>query len=487
MKILIADDSPFILSFLEEVLKGDGNDVKAVKNGIEALESIFYEPPDIAILDVIMPYMTGYQVVRVLKSDPITKDIPVILLTSKGDQADKFWGKHVGAEYYIVKDDDIENILRNIKEVISKVEKRINKKVTKPKIKRKYSPLNILSKVNDMLDRKLYELVIMNKIGNLVSRISNFEILCKEFVSFFRQIFDFSILSVVIDSEEGAVAITFIEKKISEEKYEDFKREIMRFVFTGSNEENKITKEFVFGDENIIKKSVKPSYGEILNYKVKDDGKVVGVIAMATEEEKFFSRDEKERFEQIAAYSFLVIHSAFLYKKVRELSIYDGLTEIYNRRYIMELLVKEFRVALRYKRPFSIIMIDIDHFKKVNDTFGHQMGDTVLKEVSYVIKSALRDVDDVGRYGGEEFLVILPNTDLEGARNLSERLRESVENHKIPGAPDELKVTISLGYASYPESNANTYSELIKIADCGLYRAKEKGRNRVEYCGEKDR
>ncbi len=486
MRILIADDSPFIISLLKEVLTEEGHDVETAENGIEALEKIFFDPPDIAILDVIMPYMTGYQVVRVLKNDPITKDIPVMLLTSKSDKADKFWGKHVGADYYIVKDDDVENIVRNIGEAISEVKSK--RKITKKaKIKRKYSPLNILSKVNDMLDRKLYELVILTQVGRLVSKISNFNSLCEDFLNFYSEIFDYSFIMVIIDSEDGAVIISFINKELSEEKLTEIKRKLLSKMYMDTGFEGKIYRAFIFGKDNLIKDKSIPSFGEILEHQITGEENITGIIAIGASEDKMFSLDEKERFERISAYSYLVVQSAYLYRKVRELSIYDGLTEIFNRRHIMEILDKEFKLCLRYKREFSILMVDIDHFKKINDTFGHQTGDMVLKEVAYVLNNALRDVDSIGRYGGEEFLIILPNTDTAGAKKLAERLKNEVEKHKFPGAPHELKVTISIGYSHYPEEGISTVSDMIKVADCGLYRAKELGRNRVEYCNSLDK
>ncbi|MBL7048158.1 MAG: diguanylate cyclase [Nitrospira sp.] len=157
------------------------------------------------------------------------------------------------------------------------------------------------------------------------------------------------------------------------------------------------------------------------------------------------------------------------------LSTTDGLTGLYNRRYLNESLGKELGRARRYTLDFSIIMFDVDHFKKFNDVYGHETGDRVLKMLGNVMIKTFRDIDICCRYGGEEFLIILPSTNLENAKISAERLRVAVETTSI----DDLSVTISIGIASYPETDTRSIDEFIKKADLALYKAKEGGRNRV--------
>jgi diguanylate cyclase (GGDEF)-like protein len=146
----------------------------------------------------------------------------------------------------------------------------------------------------------------------------------------------------------------------------------------------------------------------------------------------------------------------------------------------VELLANEFeRVGRYHQEAMSLLMIDIDHFKSVNDQYGHPVGDIVLRDVARLMREALRTVDSLGRYGGEEFMVILPHTPWEEALKLAERLRQTVADHvfKVSGA--SVKVTISVGAASYPSETVDSPSALIREADVRLYRAKELGRNRV--------
>ncbi len=170
-----------------------------------------------------------------------------------------------------------------------------------------------------------------------------------------------------------------------------------------------------------------------------------------------------------------------LNERLKELSITDGLTGVYNHRHFYETLGMEIKRAGRYKRPMSLIMIDIDHFKHYNDTHGHQMGDDVLKGVASCIRNNVREQDMVARYGGEEFSIILPETNKEDARKLAEgtRCRVSAQSFPYEETQPEGDLTISLGVATFPD-DASDAVNLIKKADDALYTAKGKGRNRVE-------
>ena len=165
-------------------------------------------------------------------------------------------------------------------------------------------------------------------------------------------------------------------------------------------------------------------------------------------------------------------------EKLRELSNRDGLTQLFNRRYVEEALGKEFNRARRYHSKLSVILTDIDFFKKVNDVHGHLAGDEVLREISRRLASGLRGADTLGRYGGEEFLVVLPETDTRGAYVLAERLRKTVQAKPIEIEGASLIINISLGITELRESTA-AYAQLIAEADLALYQSKENGRNCV--------
>jgi diguanylate cyclase (GGDEF)-like protein len=169
-------------------------------------------------------------------------------------------------------------------------------------------------------------------------------------------------------------------------------------------------------------------------------------------------------------------------KELEKLSITDSLTGLYNRKHLMETLEAEVSRYGRYKRPFTMMMLDIDHFKRYNDTYGHLAGDEVLRQMSALLKSSIRQSDYAARYGGEEFIVILPETVAEAAAHMAERIRRDMEGREMGSETSGTKVTVSMGIAAFPEHGEDPES-MIREADAALYEAKRRGRNQVVIAG----
>lgn len=190
------------------------------------------------------------------------------------------------------------------------------------------------------------------------------------------------------------------------------------------------------------------------------------------------ARSSYGRFRILVSQIALELRKVELYEQVQELSILDGLTEVYLRRYLMGRLEEEVDRAGRLGLTFSIGMIDVDHFKQCNDKYGHLVGDAVLKKIASRLKQSVREVDMVSRYGGEEFCVVLPETTKKLAETVAERLRKSVESKNIKAFDEDVRATVSVGVATYPEDGQDV-DTLIEKADTALYKAKRKGRNIV--------
>jgi diguanylate cyclase (GGDEF)-like protein len=167
---------------------------------------------------------------------------------------------------------------------------------------------------------------------------------------------------------------------------------------------------------------------------------------------------------------------------LEELSKKDGLTDLYNHRHFHERISEEFKRAKRYKLPLCCVLIDLDHFKNVNDTYGHQAGDKILKSLAEIVVGNIREVDIAARYGGEEFALILPHIALKHAVIMANRIRTNVESEIFRFNDININITISMGVAGMLDNKASSYNELIRFADEALYAAKANGRNRVETC-----
>jgi diguanylate cyclase (GGDEF)-like protein len=209
-------------------------------------------------------------------------------------------------------------------------------------------------------------------------------------------------------------------------------------------------------------------------------GEVVGIVSVVREGQPFSDRD-RELLAYLAGTASVSIQNVGLHETVQRQAVTDELTGLYNHRRFQEAMVAESDRARRFDQPMSLVMLDIDNFKKVNDNYGHQQGDQVLREVARVLRESSREIDSPARYGGEELAVVLPQTDLEGAFQLAERVRQEVEAMQVPmvdGAGGAISVTASLGVASLPES-APEPGELIAAADAALYQAKNAGKNQT--------
>lgn len=230
----------------------------------------------------------------------------------------------------------------------------------------------------------------------------------------------------------------------------------------------------------VLNHSAHTSQGSLLSIPMLRGSELLGVLNFERRQKAAFDRQEIDFFGAIADQASIAVHNARLYQQTVALSVTDPLTGVHNRRHLFQQLEAEVHRGLRYQTPVSVVMIDIDHFKHLNDAAGHQAGDEALREVCRALKANLRKVDTLARYGGEEFIVLLPQVARKEAFEVAEKLRVAVEQSSFeagrfqPGG----KLTISLGVATLP-SDAGEQLQLIDAADAALYASKRTGRNRV--------
>lgn len=209
-----------------------------------------------------------------------------------------------------------------------------------------------------------------------------------------------------------------------------------------------------------------------------DEFRCRGVFSVESNEPNQFTNETMQIFSTLMENASVAFTRAVLYQKMELLATTDGLTGLNNHRHFQEILSKELERARRYRHPLSLLLMDIDHFKTFNDTYGHPVGDLVLKEISLCIQKSIRTNDIPARYGGEEFTVIIPETNQANAMIIAERVRATIEKHIIHSLEKQLRVTVSIGCATYP-TQASSQQELIDLADKALYYSKGHGRNQI--------
>ncbi len=211
------------------------------------------------------------------------------------------------------------------------------------------------------------------------------------------------------------------------------------------------------------------------------DDKIKGILLLARGNGPAFDRYDQDRLSQLNKTLMISVKNALIHRRTEKLAYTDPLTGQFNHRYFQETLAQEFARAKRYEKPLSLMILDIDHFKRFNDTYGHLIGDKVLIHASQVFRRSIREkIDTVARYGGEEFAVLLPETGIDGAQRFAERIRQALESEGLTTEFGYLRVTISIGVACTAETVCTKPSDLIDAADQALYQAKDGGRNQVQ-------
>lgn len=193
--------------------------------------------------------------------------------------------------------------------------------------------------------------------------------------------------------------------------------------------------------------------------------------------------DDREKAAILCHQFALALRRVILYQEIEHTAITDSLTDMYTRRYTLQRLEEELGRSKAHTFSVAFLMIDVDKFKDCNDKYGHLVGDQILREVAQIIRHSIREIDIPGRYGGEEFCIVLPDTDIKGARFVAERIRSATQDKIIKAYDATLSVTVSVGIATFP-NDAKKKDELIDKADWSLYKAKKQGRNRVSSFGE---
>lgn len=482
-KILVVDDSKTQRLTLRLKLERNGYEVIDAENGMDAIRLVYEQAPDLVLSDVIMPSINGYHLCRLIKRDKLTQSIPVILLTVLDKKIDKFWGLRAGADEFFCKDGDDAELIKKIEVLLAK-SKNNGAELLSIADTTQY---DFTSKVAEILDESLVKSTLTNEFRDLAEFVLDDKIFNHKLFNLLSSILDYNLLAVFYNESDKRDKILYLEqnecdidsnvlkaakdrvlaKIIAKDvtKYAKFK---LDYKIVQNNSQNTNFSQEIKSLDEFQSEFVVP---------IEDEGKMIGAIALFHKSPSKYVNSQT--LSTILAELKMVFKIKWLYSETKMLAIIDPLTELYNRRYFQQVLEKEFMRSNRYSSPLSLAMIDIDNFKKLNDTYGHQFGDEVLQVVSRLFQDSLRKTDYVARYGGEELIAILPETSIEQAIIPIERLRCKISDHAFMYDFKRVNVTVSIGIAqnNYDMLSADNF---IKLADNALYDAKQKGKNRIE-------
>lgn len=455
-RILVVDDIIPNVKLLEAKLTQEYYDVVTANSGPEALAKIETSAPDIVLLDVMMPGMDGFEVCRRIKTNPVTAHIPVVMVTALTDPTDRVRGLQVGADDFLSK--PINDVA-----LMSRIRSLVRLKMTVDEWRARESTASSLGVV-ERAANAMQEPAEQARI--LVVEDQYFD--SEKFTDTLKDDHD-----VVIVVETGAQAMT----KITQVDFD--------LIAISLN----LAKEDGLRLCSHLRSSERTRSIPILMIATEDDlPRVAHGLEIGAHD---YIMRPVDRNELLARVRTQVRRKRFqerlrsTYEISLSLALIDSLTGLYNRRYLEAHLQKLLMKNEAVNKSLGVLVMDIDHFKKINDTYGHGVGDEILKIFAERLKRSIRGIDMVARLGGEEFVVLLPDIPTERAYQVAERLRHSIADEPFACAVPEggVRVTTSIGGALI-ESGAHAVPDVISRADRQLYMAKENGRNRCYFEGK---
>jgi len=324
------------------------------------------------------------------------------------------------------------------------------------------------------IERKTHQVSSLYEISKDMSNCLTFDDIFNIFSSVLKKSFRFRLARLVLvkESRDTIDAVYHIElgRPAAKAGPDNFDKELIEIAFE-IKEELMISPQ---GSSHFSRRlSVIKDFETLISIPLIAEERIIGVLYIENMPYVYF-----DNFLILAGQFAIQLQKVVLYKMVQDMAITDSLTDISTRRYFLERFREEIRRSMRRKSSLTFLMLDMDHFKEMNDRYGHLVGDVILRETALLLKSNLREIDIIGRYGGEELGIVLTGIGKEGALQVAERLRHSIESAVFKAYDETVGITVSIGMAVFPEDGVDEHG-LIESADRALYRAKEKGRNRV--------
>ncbi|MCZ8178417.1 MAG: PleD family two-component system response regulator [Rhizobium sp.] len=449
-RILVVDDIPANVKLLEARLMAEYFDVLTASNGRDALDICDRTQVDVILLDIMMPEMDGFEVCERLKSNPRTAHIPVVMVTALDQPSDRVRGLQAGADDFLTKP-------VNDLQLISRVKSLVRLKTLTDELRVRHDSTRQAG-IDDMLRLQDGRLEDQAQVLLVDSRGASQERIIKSLKPIAEVIAMSDPQAAVFEAAENPLDLIIVNSNL--EDYDPLRLcsqirslERTRFIpillITEQGDEQMIIRSFDLGVNDYIVRPLDPNE----------------LIA------RTLTQVRRKRFNDRLRNSV---------RQTIELAVTDGLTGLHNRRYLDTHLRTLFARAKVRGRPLTLCITDIDRFKQVNDVYGHDAGDEVLKEFAGRIRSTVRGADLACRYGGEEFVVVMPDTPAEAAAAVAERLRGMIEARpfQLRSGETPLMLTASMGIATLGPG-IETPEQLLKQADRALYEAKNSGRNRV--------
>ena len=468
-RILVVDDSDVTRTLLVRTLERAGFEVLVAKDGAEGAVVALKERPAVVVTDLEMPLMDGYQLLRLLKHEPVSASIPVLILTSHGEAPSRFWGLRTGADAYLTKNYDSAELVSTVSRLARQPAPAPPAGITAPG-----SPLEVLARVAHQLDTTLLRSTLVNALLEKGLQPADVHGTNQAAAGVVAQVVDADLLAIGISEPDNVTLDLVLVRPLSLKPVERCASAVLGELHPTPG----AVVDPVMTGERDGTGGANPEDLVFFPLPLRGAG---GILAVLPCDPYLFAALSRPLVESLLPHLALILDNARLSQRLHELSTIDGLTRALNHRAIHERLGEELERARRYRHAVTVVLADLDLFKRVNDTHGHLVGDAVLRGAALAMRRTLRDSDALGRYGGEEFLAVLPETELEAGRQAAERLRHALDTLRVPlPTSGAVAITASFGVAAATELGAGgTADSLVSLADTRLYQAKSAGRNCV--------
>jgi two-component system cell cycle response regulator len=476
-KIMVADDDQTLLKTLVYILKGQGHDVIAVEGGERLLEALQAEQPDLLMLDIMMPRVDGLQLLEKIRSDPLYESLPVLMISSMPPEEATTRSLGLGADDFIPKP-------FRVRELLARVDARLRASRTLRAARAEAQAKTDEARVRaEMLD-------ILHEITDSLKPDEIYHILARRVA----RVLGLSKCSMVLAQAGDRMGL--VVAAYENPMLRNFQIELRKYP--------EIRRALESGRPVLVKDvRTDPLYDEtrqewqLEGVEVQTRSAIAIPFSLRKQQRGVFflrtTHEDQPLEEEDVAFAGTVIGAAVnaidrAYdlesaisdrERFQEMARTDALTGCYNRRALFERLEREVERVKRYEKGLALLLVDLDNFKDVNDARGHLGGDGVLRQVGELLRREARSVDIVARFGGDEFVVVLPETSQEGAVIFAERLRRKIGDQDFSEAGAALFVTVSIGVAAMGASQPETAEGLIARADSAMYEAKGGGRNQV--------
>jgi len=457
-RVLVVDDDATVGRVIRLNLAAEGYDVQVATSGAEALELVPSTRPDCILLDIMMPEMDGLEVCRRLKTSQETVHIPVIMLTAKAQVDDKLAAFNLGADDYISKPFDVYELSARLKAVMS----RASYARIAAENARLLQEARQRQREAETLQRLAIQVAAMRDLDQVLQFVAKEARDLVQADAAFLRLSREGHLEVRAQSPDQLPPVPPQEPDLAES------------VARNRAARGAIT---ALGSIELNPASHIPTGLQVWSVSIAGS-EPLGALTVWSNLPRQFSARERELLDALATQAAIAVENSILQEKMHRLSVTDPLTGVANHRELLARLDSALDSARRQDKPLSALMIDIDNFKEINDSFGHPIGDEVLRVVATALAAGSRPADLVARYGGDEFMVVLPDTNAESAHTMAQRLADVVEQSTIPASFDRIRLSVSIGIAAFP-ADAESRRPLIQSADQAMYFAKHEGGGRI--------